>query len=100
MTDEPHPTKTTEGLMRQVDALVAQMPTVERTCPTCCYIDVREKPESEDEEWLAFCRAPLVLPVNASFHLYQDFQRRVCAVDVVRWQGKRMRPCPLWEAVF
>lgn len=80
-----------EQTRRTIDRLVAAMPTVDWACNTCALCEVPPKPADMADGWLATCRAPLPANVGPLRPM------SIPALDVTRWQGKRLNSCPCWS---
>lgn len=85
--------RTAENRFAAIDAVVKDMPPVQRACNTCGYADVPLMPSDPNAGWIAHCTAPV--PVNVMLHP-DKVKMQFAAADAARWQGRRLRPCPAW----
>lgn len=77
-----------------LDAVVANMPPVDRACSTCRYANVPPMPDDLREGWIAHCEAPV--PANILW-APSRVQMSFAAADAARWDSKRQKPCPTWQ---
>lgn len=82
-----------DDMFGAIDRAVAEMPPVERACNTCAYADVPPMPEILDDGWMGHCTAPV--PANTLLNP-SPVMMSITGADVVRWEGKRLKPCPAW----
>lgn len=78
-----------------VDRVVTDMTPAMHACSTCMYADVPPMPTNIDDGWVATCLAPI--PVNILLHVSR-VQRTFAAADAARWESKRQKSCPSWQA--
>lgn len=75
------------------DAVIMKLPRGERRCDTCALCELVD-------DHVARCVAAYEVPVNCLIGPAASLlavARLISRRDVERWEGRRLRACPLWQ---